>query len=190
MTREPLLTIEEVAEYLRVPVRTLYNWRTRNKGPAAYKVGRELRYSSSDLDAWMESQKTAPVQSDGPELSWSDLADLIAQFSDNPDGPCFVETDMLFSVMRDCLHPEFRSIGTYGYECLNCNVSARVLEILQQRAELACGHVIEDEVGWSYLEKHVNDPEHCWMSFSSAEELRENEEDLRRSAGDLKTDRK
>ena len=30
---EPLLSIEELSEYLNVPIRTLYDWRLAGKGP-------------------------------------------------------------------------------------------------------------------------------------------------------------
>jgi hypothetical protein len=30
---EPLMSIEELSEYLNVPVRTLYDWRLSGKGP-------------------------------------------------------------------------------------------------------------------------------------------------------------
>ncbi|MDX6239753.1 MAG: hypothetical protein QOG10_4568 [Kribbellaceae bacterium] len=33
--REPLWGVEEVSAYLGVPVRTLYQWRTKNYGPTA-----------------------------------------------------------------------------------------------------------------------------------------------------------
>ena len=32
---EPLLNIDELADYLGVPVSTIYDWRTNGKGPRA-----------------------------------------------------------------------------------------------------------------------------------------------------------
>lgn len=55
----PLWTIEEVSAYLRVPVNTLYQWRTRNYGPPGAKVGRYVRYDPADVVAWFEVQQTA-----------------------------------------------------------------------------------------------------------------------------------
>jgi excisionase family DNA binding protein len=54
---EPLLSIEELSEYLHVPVRTLYDWRLAGKGPCAVHVGRQLRYFVSDVHAWLGSQR-------------------------------------------------------------------------------------------------------------------------------------
>lgn len=54
----PLMTVAEVAAYIGVRVKTLYNWRPLGKGPGAAKVGRALRYSLADVDAWLEEQKS------------------------------------------------------------------------------------------------------------------------------------
>ena len=35
---EPLMSIEELSEYLHVPVRTLYDWRFCGRGPCALHV--------------------------------------------------------------------------------------------------------------------------------------------------------
>jgi excisionase family DNA binding protein len=48
-----LLTPSELSEILGVPVATLYSWRYHGKGPAAVRVGRHLRYRSSDVNAWL-----------------------------------------------------------------------------------------------------------------------------------------
>jgi excisionase family DNA binding protein len=53
-----LLSPDEVAEYLGVPIATLYAWRGRHTGPRAVRVGRHLRYRENDLAAWIESQAT------------------------------------------------------------------------------------------------------------------------------------
>jgi len=40
---EPLLSITELADYLGLPVSTLYDWRTHGKGPIAYRLGKHLK---------------------------------------------------------------------------------------------------------------------------------------------------
>jgi predicted DNA-binding transcriptional regulator AlpA len=58
--RNPLaLTTEEVAEMTGVAVQTLYNWRSHTLqgqpvGPRSFKMGRLLRYSEADVDAWLK----------------------------------------------------------------------------------------------------------------------------------------
>jgi excisionase family DNA binding protein len=51
-----LLTIEQVAEQLQVPVDTLYYWRSKKQGPAGFKVGKYLRWQQADVDAWIASR--------------------------------------------------------------------------------------------------------------------------------------
>lgn len=52
-----LLTIDEVASYLKLPKSTLYSWHHRGEGPQPFKLGKHLRYRVSDLEAWLESQR-------------------------------------------------------------------------------------------------------------------------------------
>jgi excisionase family DNA binding protein len=51
-----LWSVEEVADYLGVPVRTLYQWRTKRCGPPGRRVGRFLRYRPEDIEAWLDSE--------------------------------------------------------------------------------------------------------------------------------------
>ncbi len=55
MVFEQLMTIEEVAKYLRVKRRTIYDWVKKKKIPAVKTVG-QWRFRRSKLDAWLESQ--------------------------------------------------------------------------------------------------------------------------------------
>lgn len=52
---EKLLSVEEVAEFLGVPVNTLYQWRHKGTGPTAFRVGRFLRYDSRDVREWLSA---------------------------------------------------------------------------------------------------------------------------------------
>ena len=56
----PLLTVNEVADYLQIPVGTLYRWRTNGEGPPAIRAGKHLRYRLEQVDAWLD-QHTATV---------------------------------------------------------------------------------------------------------------------------------
>lgn len=53
---DELLTPAEVAEYYKIPIRTLHQWRYLGTGPRAAKIGRHLRYRRSDLDAYFNQQ--------------------------------------------------------------------------------------------------------------------------------------
>jgi excisionase family DNA binding protein len=54
---DKLLTIEEVAIHLGIPVATVYQWRSRGKGPSGFRVGRHVRYRQADVDRWLEGQR-------------------------------------------------------------------------------------------------------------------------------------
>ena len=54
---EPLLSFDELSEYLHVPVKTLYDWRITGKGPRAIHVGRQLRFFVSDVHEWLTEQR-------------------------------------------------------------------------------------------------------------------------------------
>lgn len=55
-TAERLWTPADVANYLSVPVQTLYQWRRRGLGPPARRVGRHLRYEPTAVKAWFLEQ--------------------------------------------------------------------------------------------------------------------------------------
>jgi excisionase family DNA binding protein len=54
---ERLLSADEVAEFLGIPVSTLYQWRHRGCGPDAYRIGRHLRYEVSAVRSWLDEQR-------------------------------------------------------------------------------------------------------------------------------------
>lgn len=48
-----LWSVHDVAGFLGVPVPTLYKWRYLGTGPAAFRVGRHLRYDPAEVRAWL-----------------------------------------------------------------------------------------------------------------------------------------
>jgi excisionase family DNA binding protein len=58
---EPLLSTRQLADYLGVPVKTIYVWRTGGGGLCAVRVGRHLKFAVSDVHAWVAQQReTSP----------------------------------------------------------------------------------------------------------------------------------
>jgi hypothetical protein len=55
---EPLMSIEDLSEYLNVPVRTLYDWRLAGKGPCAVHIG-QIRYFVTDVHEWLQQNREA-----------------------------------------------------------------------------------------------------------------------------------
>ena len=54
MATESLMTVEQVADYLNVPVKTVYRWRLMGTGPRGARVGRYIRFRRVDVEAWVE----------------------------------------------------------------------------------------------------------------------------------------
>jgi len=58
-----LLTVEELADLLQVPPKTIYAWRYKGVGPPAVPVGKYLRFRVEDVAAWLDT-RSDPGQSD------------------------------------------------------------------------------------------------------------------------------
>ena len=52
---EPLWSVQQLADYLGVPVATLYQWRTKRYGPVGLRIGKHIRYRREDVDRWLAS---------------------------------------------------------------------------------------------------------------------------------------
>ena len=57
---ERLWTVREVSEFLGIPVATLHQWRYLGTGPAAFRVGKHLRYDPDTVRTWLTEQCTSP----------------------------------------------------------------------------------------------------------------------------------
>lgn len=55
MIKEGLMTIEDVAAYLQVTRRTIYEWLKHNKIPAVKLIG-QWRFKKERIDAWIDSR--------------------------------------------------------------------------------------------------------------------------------------
>ena len=56
MNPNQLMTIDEVALYLRVKKRTVYDWLKKDKIPAIKTVG-QWRFKKETIDSWLEAQQ-------------------------------------------------------------------------------------------------------------------------------------
>jgi excisionase family DNA binding protein len=64
MTLPEIATIEELASFLKVEVKTVYSiTRSRNTGPklASIKVGKQLRFRRAAVEAWLTQQEQGSV---------------------------------------------------------------------------------------------------------------------------------
>jgi excisionase family DNA binding protein len=56
---QDVLSIQEVAKLLKMPVSAIYAWNRRGVGPPFYKVGRKLRYRKSNARKWLAKHLVA-----------------------------------------------------------------------------------------------------------------------------------
>ncbi|MGE5144481.1 MAG: helix-turn-helix domain-containing protein [Acidobacteriota bacterium] len=55
-----ILTIDEVAEYLRLTPQTIYKWAQEKRIPAV-KLGKEWRFRRTVIDKWFDDQLQWPA---------------------------------------------------------------------------------------------------------------------------------
>lgn len=53
---QSLLGPQDLADWLGVPLGTVYRWRTNGDGPPGLRVGKHLRYRVQDVERWLEAQ--------------------------------------------------------------------------------------------------------------------------------------
>jgi len=63
-----ILTIKQVADYLKVTERTIYRLAAAKKIPA-FKVGGTWRFSRADIDRWIAQQSSVDQGDSSPDSS-------------------------------------------------------------------------------------------------------------------------
>ena len=67
---QDIMTLEEVAKYLKVKPQTIYTWAQNKKIPAA-KLGKEWRFKKSLIDEWfdkhIDEHETSSHYQNGPK---------------------------------------------------------------------------------------------------------------------------
>ena len=56
---ESFLGVEELAEYLGVPVQTIYDWRLSGTAPRAHRFGKRLKFALTDVQSWIAEHRKA-----------------------------------------------------------------------------------------------------------------------------------
>jgi excisionase family DNA binding protein len=60
-TRRPnadeILTLDEVAKFLKIPTGTLRKWRMNSEGPKGFRVGKYVRYRRSAVEQFVSEQE-------------------------------------------------------------------------------------------------------------------------------------
>lgn len=63
---DDILTIEEVAKYLRVSERTVYDWAQKGEIPAG-KIGTVWRFKKSEIEKWVNERLSSPQKPAAPK---------------------------------------------------------------------------------------------------------------------------
>jgi PTS system nitrogen regulatory IIA component len=61
MAEHEILTLEEVADYLRVSERTVYEWANKGEIPCG-KLGTTWRFKRSEVERWVDTKLTRPAK--------------------------------------------------------------------------------------------------------------------------------
>jgi excisionase family DNA binding protein len=56
---DELLTAQELADYLKIPLATIYKLRQEGTGVPGLRIGKHLRSRRSDVEMWLESKNAA-----------------------------------------------------------------------------------------------------------------------------------
>jgi excisionase family DNA binding protein len=62
---ESILTLSELAARLGVTAQTIYDLRSQGRGPHGFRLGRELKFRASEVDAWLHRLEEADAKPDG-----------------------------------------------------------------------------------------------------------------------------
>jgi excisionase family DNA binding protein len=63
---EPAMTLSELAAHLSVSAQALYDLRSKGRGPRGFRVGRQLRFRISEVEAWLARLEAADGQRHPP----------------------------------------------------------------------------------------------------------------------------
>ena len=80
MFDDEMLTIEDVAAYLKLKPQTIYKWAQTGKIPGA-KFGKEWRFRRSSIERWIDRQissQTGRPSGDGTAMAEGEVADSSA----------------------------------------------------------------------------------------------------------------
>lgn len=53
----PTMTLSELAAFLSVSNQALYDLRSQGRGPRGFRVGRQLRFRASEIEAWLAAME-------------------------------------------------------------------------------------------------------------------------------------
>ena len=63
----PTMTLSELAAFLSVSNQALYDLRSKGRGPRGFRVGRELRFRTAEIEAWIAAMESADARRHPPQ---------------------------------------------------------------------------------------------------------------------------
>ncbi|WP_328408819.1 helix-turn-helix domain-containing protein [Streptomyces violaceus] len=54
---QKMISPKELAEFLGMPLQTIYEWNYAGTGPKYRRFGKHVRYAAEDIAAWLESRR-------------------------------------------------------------------------------------------------------------------------------------
>lgn len=67
MSNDEIMTIKELAEYLKIAEKTAYRFVSEGKIPG-FKVGSARRFRKAEIDRWIEQQESGSQKHEGAVL--------------------------------------------------------------------------------------------------------------------------
>ncbi len=62
---ESILSLSELADRLGVTAQTIYDLRSQGRGPHGFRLGRQLKFRASEVDAWLGRLEEADARRSG-----------------------------------------------------------------------------------------------------------------------------
>jgi excisionase family DNA binding protein len=62
---DSILSLSELAARLGVSAQTIYDLRSQGRGPRGFRIGRQLKFRASEVDAWLRRLEEADTKPAG-----------------------------------------------------------------------------------------------------------------------------
>jgi len=133
---EPLLTTEEVAEYLRVEVVTVRRLITRGELPA-YRIGGEFRFTASDVEGFVKGQRVTAKEAVDVFGKFTERARKVLSFANQEAGELnhsYIGTEhLLLGLVREGEGVAARALIRSGHNLQD--VHQRTMEVIEAAAD-------------------------------------------------------
>ena len=131
---DDILTIEEVAKYLRVSDRTVYDWAQKGEIPAG-KIGTVWRFKKSEIENWVNARlSSSAFKSNDSQILVKNILspDRIVFINHSSKHDAIVQLSQVLASA-----PQIKNASELTEEILKREAKARLKEILTSEGELS-----------------------------------------------------